>query len=138
MSSNTLHAPISKDSCDSGSFCGGEAVVVRYDVMARRREPPIGLPYGKRFLTRSSLSVNWINFLPGPNFGARVTERQSARAPERKQSDQLGNDKIQVGTCVTRMTRNHMQVKTLTMFEELAIAEEEELNNDGDSLDNIQ
>ncbi|KAK1131951.1 hypothetical protein K0M31_016093 [Melipona bicolor] len=31
--SSTLHAPISKDSCDSGSFCGGEAVVVRYDVM---------------------------------------------------------------------------------------------------------
>ncbi|KOX76492.1 Division abnormally delayed protein [Melipona quadrifasciata] len=34
--------------------------------------------------------------------------------------------------------RNHMQVKTLRMLEELAIAEEEELNNDGDSLDNIQ
>ncbi|KOX70228.1 hypothetical protein WN51_05664 [Melipona quadrifasciata] len=68
----------------------------------------------------------------------RAAERQSARAPERKQSDQLGNDEIRVDTCVTRMTRNHMQVKTLRMLEELAIAEEEGLNNDGDSLDNIQ
>ncbi|KOX72258.1 hypothetical protein WN51_03277 [Melipona quadrifasciata] len=41
----------------------------------------------------------------------------------------------EVCTVRTRMTRNHMQVKTLRMLEELAIAEEKELNNDGDSLD---
>ncbi|KOX75170.1 Neuroligin-3 [Melipona quadrifasciata] len=80
-------------------------------------------------------------FPAGPKFRSqsdRAAELQSARAPERKQSDQLGNDEIRVGTCVTRMTRNNMQVKTLRMLEELAITEEEELNNDGDSLDNIQ
>ncbi|KOX81121.1 hypothetical protein WN51_10046 [Melipona quadrifasciata] len=55
-------------------------------------------------LTRSSPSVNWMNFLPGPNFGARVTELQSGKAPERQNvnSDQLGNDEIRVGTCVCK------------------------------------